>query len=60
MDSYGGPHGDVQTGLKLNKSETKAVNLLGKVSGQITEPYGSYDCCRTGGGCGMGEQAEGT
>lgn len=47
MDGYGGPHGDVQIGLKLDKSETKVISLLGKVSGQITEPDGS---CHTNGG----------
>ena len=37
MDGYSGSDGDVRTGLKL-KSGTKAINLLGKVSAQITEP----------------------
>lgn len=50
MDGYSGLHGDVQTGLKLNSSETKVISLLGKVSGHITEPYG---CCHTGGGRGL-------
>lgn len=57
MDGYGGPHGDVQTGLKLDKSETKVIGLLGKVSGQIAEPDSS---CHTDGGRVMWAQADGT
>lgn len=57
MDGYGGPYGDVQIGLKLDKLETKVISLLGKVSGQITEPDGS---CRTNGGHVTWEQVDGT
>lgn len=44
MDGDGEPHGDV----RLDKSETKMINLLGRVPSQITEPCGCSPsgCCR--------------